>query len=241
MPNRILRDGILRSERVAALSPMAELFYRRLMSVVDDYGRYYAKIPLLLSDCFPIRPQWADEESLSLWVAECQTQDLISIYEVNGTSFLELRNFCQRIRSQRESKFPPLADAGGQRRTGAASRARSPSPTNCNSNIDSSEEKKSEMRPEFDDQWQDFRKQYSETGKPLIEDDFSDAHYTWKVLDFFQRLAAIKGIRDRIEAGQWDDPNFIPAPKKYLQREYTRAVIPRRRQETAIERAIREA
>ena len=42
MPNRILRDTILRSERVARLSPTAELFYRRLMSVADDYGRYYA-------------------------------------------------------------------------------------------------------------------------------------------------------------------------------------------------------
>lgn len=35
MPSRILREGILTSERVNALAPLEELFYRRLMSVVD--------------------------------------------------------------------------------------------------------------------------------------------------------------------------------------------------------------
>ena len=42
MPSRIIRDGILTSERINALTERAELFYRRLMSVVDDYGRFPA-------------------------------------------------------------------------------------------------------------------------------------------------------------------------------------------------------
>jgi hypothetical protein len=42
MPVRILREGILTSERVDTLSPAAEVFYRRLMSVVDDFGRFSA-------------------------------------------------------------------------------------------------------------------------------------------------------------------------------------------------------
>jgi hypothetical protein len=33
MPNRILREGILESERIDKIGPMSELFYRRLMSV----------------------------------------------------------------------------------------------------------------------------------------------------------------------------------------------------------------
>ena len=49
MPNRILRDGILMSPRVNVLSSEAELFYRRLMSVVDDYGRFSAH-PTFASD-----------------------------------------------------------------------------------------------------------------------------------------------------------------------------------------------
>ncbi len=47
MPNRILREGILTSERVNLLSWEAEVFYRRLMSVVDDYGRFHAHPALL--------------------------------------------------------------------------------------------------------------------------------------------------------------------------------------------------
>jgi hypothetical protein len=39
MPNRELREGILTSERINALTFPAEVFYRRLMSVVDDFGR----------------------------------------------------------------------------------------------------------------------------------------------------------------------------------------------------------
>jgi hypothetical protein len=65
MPNRLLFDRILRSRKIASLDPMAELFYRRLMSVADDFGRYYADPALLLSDCFPIRPTWAGENGVA--------------------------------------------------------------------------------------------------------------------------------------------------------------------------------
>ncbi len=47
MPTRILREGILTSETVNRLSLGAELFYRKFMPVVDDYGRYHAHIHLL--------------------------------------------------------------------------------------------------------------------------------------------------------------------------------------------------
>src|SRR3990167_11311858 len=55
MPNRILREGILSSERINTLSVHAELFYRRLLSVVDDYGRFFAHPALLRSACYPLR------------------------------------------------------------------------------------------------------------------------------------------------------------------------------------------
>jgi hypothetical protein len=110
VPNRILRDGILRSEKVAKLTPTAELFYRRLMSVADDYGRYYANEALLLSDCYPIRPAWADAEMIALSLAECVQIGLILTYEVSGTKFLEIANFEQRIRPNQKSKFPPPAE-----------------------------------------------------------------------------------------------------------------------------------
>ncbi len=110
MPNRIVRDGILRSEKIAAVSPLAELFFRRLMSVVDDFGRYYSKPALLLSDCFPIRPSWADEPALTLWIGECESAGLIRTYQANSTDYLEIHSFGQRIRENVVSKFPPFAE-----------------------------------------------------------------------------------------------------------------------------------
>lgn len=108
MPNRILREGILESERIHKVGPMAQLFYRCLMSIVDDYGRYACDIPVLLSRCFPRRPAWADEEMVSLSVEECRSAGLITVYEVKGRSYLEISDFRQNIRAK-ASKWPSVA------------------------------------------------------------------------------------------------------------------------------------
>lgn len=142
MPNRIVRDGILRSKAVGRLSPLAQLFYRCLQSVVDDFGRYYADLEVLLSDCFPLRPKWATEELLAEWLIECEREKLVRTYAINDTKYLEIMKFGQRIRPGSKSKFPshadssgfqPLyaADFGGSRESAAesGSRAASTSPT----------------------------------------------------------------------------------------------------------------
>jgi len=92
-----------------------------------------------------------------------------------------------------------------------------------------------EMRPEFDDQWQAFKKSYWLAGANLIEEDFTRAHHVWRVMDFEQRTLALDGIRLRVAANQWDDPQFIPKPEKYLREEYKRKVIPRKRPQSAAE------
>lgn len=120
MPNRILRDGILRSERIAKISPLAELFYRRIMSVVDDFGRYYAIPALLLSDVFPLRPSWADESMVGLWLAECREAELMALYCVKATPYLEIAGFDQRIRPGQRSKFPEPAESSGEAREKSA-------------------------------------------------------------------------------------------------------------------------
>ncbi len=108
MPSRILREGILESERIHKVGPMAELFYRRLMSIVDDYGRYACDVQVLLSRCYPRRPTWADEATLTTWIAECQRVGLISLYSVNNHEYLEISDFKQATRSK--SKCPDPVD-----------------------------------------------------------------------------------------------------------------------------------
>ncbi len=90
-------------------------------------------------------------------------------------------------------------------------------------------EEEESVPPKLDEQWQNFRAQYSATGKALIEEDFTKAHHLWRVMDFEQRTAALVGIRSRYEAEVWDDPAYIPLPEKYLRSEYKRDVIPKSR------------
>jgi hypothetical protein len=112
MPNRILREGIIDSRAVASLSMGAELFYRCLMSIVDDYGRYEADPELLRVKCFPRRLAQIDGQMTVTWLSEVSqalTDDghpLVTIYECpNGKKYLQINNFRQRIRSE-HSKCP---------------------------------------------------------------------------------------------------------------------------------------
>lgn len=104
MPTRMIRDGILTSERVNALSPHAELFYRRLMSVVDDYGRFSANLTLLRASCYPLKLDSVKEDSIKKHLAEAEGAGLIVLYTVAGKAYLEMQDFNQRIQSK--SKFP---------------------------------------------------------------------------------------------------------------------------------------
>src|SRR5690606_33863767 len=104
MPTRMVRDGILTSERVNLLSERAELFYRRLMSVVDDYGRFSANLTLLRASCYPLKLDSVKEDSIKKHLAEAEGAGLIVLYTVAGKAYLEMQDFGQRIQSK--SKFP---------------------------------------------------------------------------------------------------------------------------------------
>ena len=103
MPTRMIRDGILTSERINALSERAELFYRRLMSVVDDYGRFSANPTLLCTYCYPLK-RTTREETIKGHLAECVRTGVVMVYEVDGKPFLEVQDFGQRVQSK--SKYP---------------------------------------------------------------------------------------------------------------------------------------
>ncbi|MEO7387411.1 MAG: hypothetical protein ABIX37_10780 [Gammaproteobacteria bacterium] len=104
MPNRIIREGILSSERIASLGWAEEVFYRRLMSIVDDYGRTDANLQLLRSRCYPLQTDDVRTADISRWMAACQKAGLILGYEVADKCFVEVNNFGQQQRTA--SKFP---------------------------------------------------------------------------------------------------------------------------------------
>lgn len=104
MPTRIIRDGILTSERVNRLSERAELFYRRLMSVVDDHGRFYSNPTLLRASCYPLKVDSIKDSDIHKHLLEAKEAGLIQLYESKGTKYLQIIDFGQRVQSK--SKFP---------------------------------------------------------------------------------------------------------------------------------------
>lgn len=105
MPTRILREGILSSERINALSERAELFYRKLMTVLDDHGRFFSNPVSILGACYPMRPAVTIED-VKRWLIECEACQLLMFYR--DRKYIQVFNFRQQIR--RASKFPELSE-----------------------------------------------------------------------------------------------------------------------------------
>lgn len=112
MPNRIVREGILTSEPVNSCSWAAEVLYRRLMSVVDDFGRYYAKPGLIRAACYPLQLEKVSDSDIGKWLTECVNAGLVRVYPASdGKRYLEIQKFQQRTRAL-VSRFPPPAERG---------------------------------------------------------------------------------------------------------------------------------
>lgn len=111
MPNRILREGILTSERINSLAWEAEVFYRRLMSVVDDFGRFSAHPSLLRAALYPLKLDTVRDTNMERLLAAVEQASLVRVYEVAGKRYVEMLDFRQQVRAK-DSKFPqPPADA----------------------------------------------------------------------------------------------------------------------------------
>ena len=115
MPNRILREGINDSESVNAVSEAAELFYRKLMSIVDDYGRCEANAAILLGKLYALRSDRTTSD-IEAFLNECSVgpDPLLTIYRVGRKRYLQINKFGQPIRSR--TKYPePVENKPGER------------------------------------------------------------------------------------------------------------------------------
>jgi hypothetical protein len=131
MPNRIVREGILASERVSKMSFGAQLFYHNLMLVVDDFGRFENKAELLRARCFPLQLDRVTSSDILGWLLECSNGDnpLITTYQDEDHKLLQVNNFGQRIRPNTKSKYPePMPFRGQTPRSAAESGETPPKP-----------------------------------------------------------------------------------------------------------------
>ncbi len=108
MPNRILREGILTSPRIARLGWAEEVFYRRLHSVVDDFGRYYADPGMLRAACYPRQLSKVSDSDIGKWLTVLVEAALVRVYPASdGERYLEVLDFGQQVRAKK-SKFPDM-------------------------------------------------------------------------------------------------------------------------------------
>lgn len=103
MPNRIIREGITTSERLATVSVHAECLFYRLMVVADDFGAFDGRPIIVRAKCLPLRDSTiADVEE---WLRELAEHSLIVQYEHEGKPYLAIPKFGQRTRAK-SAKFP---------------------------------------------------------------------------------------------------------------------------------------
>lgn len=115
MPTRLLREGILTSDRVNQLSDAAEVFYRRLMSKVDDHGLFDARPSVLRAALYPLRLEITTENTCEQLLTECANAGLILIYQMHGKPFLKMLDTKWKARS--EARYPPPVNGCKQLKT----------------------------------------------------------------------------------------------------------------------------
>ncbi|CAB4153123.1 hypothetical protein UFOVP606_45 [uncultured Caudovirales phage] len=102
MAKRMLRDWT-QSECINALSPMAEVFFVRLIMKADDYGSYYSNPKLLNAALFPLKE--VSSTDITSFIDECEQAGILFTYEVLNKQYIRIVDFGQRLRVM-NSKFP---------------------------------------------------------------------------------------------------------------------------------------
>lgn len=108
MPNRVIREGFIDSERVDSLSPSAECLYHRLLLVCDDAGRFDGRINVIAARCWPNRPNIRVQD-VAKWLTEVTNSGLAVSYESGGKSVLQIMNWA----CVGKAKFSKYPDQGG--------------------------------------------------------------------------------------------------------------------------------
>lgn len=108
MPNRYVREDAIESEAVNAISWTAEVFWRRLINRVDDFGRYTANPALLRASLFPLRLAKVTEAEVDKLLGECESVGLLFTYTIGSKRFLVMNKWEQG--RAKESKHPSPPD-----------------------------------------------------------------------------------------------------------------------------------
>ena len=109
MPNRYIREDAIESEAVNSVGWMCEVFYRRLLNRVDDFGRFTANPALLRASIFPLRLDLVSEADIEKLKHECEQAGLIFRYTSGGKEYL-IVNKWEKGRAKKSNYPDPPPD-----------------------------------------------------------------------------------------------------------------------------------
>jgi hypothetical protein len=113
MPNRYIRASAIESESVNALTPAGEVFFRRLLNRVDDFGRFHGNAALLRASLFPLQLDRVTEAEVLACVKQCEQHGLLFTYEDGGKQYVVINKWEQ---GRANSSTYPQPDANTLKR-----------------------------------------------------------------------------------------------------------------------------
>ena len=106
MPNRIIKESICTSEKLAELTDFEFRLWVGLIVSVDDYGRGDARAKIIKGRVFPLRERVTVKE-IDAAINSLAAKGCISLYDVDGKSYFWFPTWASHQRIQtKKSKFP---------------------------------------------------------------------------------------------------------------------------------------
>jgi hypothetical protein len=111
MPQRFLKPGIRNSERWNSVSWSAQSLYIRLLTVVDDYGRFDGRSAVIHGECFSLYNAINPDNPVKLQETDKMLQEiaasfLIELYDAKGKRVMQITQWTERIRDGVKEKWP---------------------------------------------------------------------------------------------------------------------------------------
>lgn len=113
---RTIKPEFNTSESVARLSRDSQLFFLKLLTECDDYGRIRWLPKKIAGDLYPMA-QDVGAEQVEAWAAELEAEDIFSLYEAGGSTYGRFKNWerHQRVDKPGKSSIPAPCEDGSDR------------------------------------------------------------------------------------------------------------------------------
>ncbi|HLP07923.1 MAG TPA: hypothetical protein VK178_07135 [Opitutaceae bacterium] len=104
--DRMVRGGVVSSQRLAGLSWFQQIVFRDLLHVADDAGRFEANPTLLRAALFGANLHKVSERDVQGALVACHQAGLVKLYTVEGRGYGEVLRFGQEGLRTRRVMYP---------------------------------------------------------------------------------------------------------------------------------------